>query len=172
MASDVLDVEFLLGLLVVDRDDEDPDPAAVINTPSVPADEWTVDDEHTVASYPGNVQYPDDAPIAVVVFPEEIDEHGLAVDEPPLKLTELASQGVSYFAFPTPRLQIVGDGDGGDVAHVPPAAFQHSGGLNDSFTDLVSFRPVFAPASRRRIRQAFQNLGAKARLLPRRHFHL
>lgn len=58
MASDVLDVEFLLGLRVVDRDDEDPDPAAVSNTPGVPADEWTVDYEHTVASYPGNEPIP------------------------------------------------------------------------------------------------------------------
>lgn len=99
---------------------------AVITVPGVPAAEWNADDEHTVASYSGTEPYPADAPIAVVVFPDELDEHGLIVDEPPLKLAELASQGVSDFAFPTPRLQIFGDGDGANVTHLPPAALNHS----------------------------------------------
>lgn len=33
---------------------------------------------------------------------------------------------MSFFAFPTPRLQIVGDGDETDVAHVPPEALNSS----------------------------------------------
>lgn len=99
---------------------------AVITVPGVPAAEWNADDEHTAPSYSGTEPYPDDAPIAVVVFPDELDEHGLIVDEPPLKLAELASQGVSDFAFPTPRLQIFGDGDGANVTHLLPAALNHS----------------------------------------------
>lgn len=99
---------------------------AINNAPGVLTDEWEDDDKHTVASYPGNEPYPDDALIAIVVFPDEIDAHGMAVNERPLKLTALASQGVSYFAFPTPTLKIVGDGDGAAVAHVPPEAWNPS----------------------------------------------
>ncbi len=101
-----------LGARVVDRDDDDPDVAVVVARPDATAVEWDVDDEHTVATFPGNEPYSDDAPVVVVVFRDALDK---AVPEydgaDPLSLRDLADRGVSFYTFPAPRLAPAPDGD-------------------------------------------------------------
>lgn len=55
---------------------------------------------------------------------------------------------MSYFAFPTPRLQIVGDADGDDVTPVPPAALHPSPHHDSEFgtADNVDFIAVVRTA--------------------------
>jgi hypothetical protein len=97
------------GDVVVDRDADaaERDEAVVVNTPPVRADEWEVGAE-TVAEYPGNGTYPDDDPVAVVMYREAFD--GLALDpadvDGPLSLAELDAP---HYAFPASRLRAVAD---------------------------------------------------------------
>lgn len=104
---------FEVGSRVVDADDAEPDPAIVVKCPDKRADEWDVD-EHTVATFPGNEQYADDAPVAVVVFENDVDEHDLELGDGPVDLSTLAERDVPYYAFPAPRLELV------DPAPEPP----------------------------------------------------
>lgn len=103
------------GARAIDRDDDEPGVAVVVNTPDVPACEWDVGDR-TVADYPGNEGYDDEAPVVVVVFEEAIEEHGIDVDGSAMKLAELAAEGVPFYAFPAPRLEPV---DAGPVPEPP-----------------------------------------------------
>ena len=100
----------MIGARVHDSDDPEPDDARVVNVPGKPADEWTVaDGDHTVATYPGNEGYAEDAPVVIVVFEDELAEHGLGDwgGDQPLQLSDLADQGVMYWAFPAPRLEVI-----------------------------------------------------------------
>jgi hypothetical protein len=106
----------LIGAPVQDSDDPDPDPARVVNVPGEPADEWeVVGGDHTVATYPGNEDYPDDAPVVVIVFEDDLAEHDLDEwdGDQPLTLSGLAEQGVRYWSFPAQRLELLGGGDDG-----------------------------------------------------------
>jgi len=101
--------ERLVGARVHDSHDDDPDDARVVALPDKPAHEWDVDGEHSVATFPGNEDYPDDAPVVVIVFEDELAASGLddwsGDDE--IALSQLAEQGVDHFAFPAQRLAIV-----------------------------------------------------------------
>ena len=60
------------GDVVQDREDDDPDPAIVVNTPGAPANEWDVPRlGKTVAE--DNPEYPPDAEIVTVVYEENRD---------------------------------------------------------------------------------------------------
>lgn len=107
------DGEIPVGSRVVDGDDTDPNPAVVVKCPDKRADEWNVD-EHTVATFPGNEQYADDAPVVVVVFENDADEYDLQVGDARVDLAVLAERDVPYYAFPAPRLELV------DPAPEPP----------------------------------------------------
>jgi hypothetical protein len=97
---------------VVDRVDDDPDTAIVVALPDVPAAQWDVTDEHTVATYPGNEEYPADAPIAVVVFQDTLAEAYPEYDGGhPIPPGELADRGIFLYTFPVPRLRPAPDGD-------------------------------------------------------------
>lgn len=99
----------LLGAIVEDSHDDEPDQAVVVSIPGILCDEWEANDEHTVATYPGNEEYPDDAPVVVVVFKDELEAAGYGdyEGEHALDLSELAEQSVPYFAFPPQRLEVV-----------------------------------------------------------------
>lgn len=107
--SDAPDV----GERVVDADDAEPDPAIVVKCPDKTAGEWDVG-ERTVATFPGNEKYDDDAAIAVVVFENDADEHNLELGDGAVDLSALAERDVPFYAFPAPRLELV------DPAPEPP----------------------------------------------------
>lgn len=101
--------EFDLADRVVDRDDEAPSVAVVVALPDATADEWDATPTKTVAEFPGNEEYPDEARVVVVVFEEELAEAGFDdyAGAEPLDLGVLADAGVDYYAFPAPRLEVV-----------------------------------------------------------------
>lgn len=92
------------GDRVVDRDDQDPDVAVVVNLPGVAAAEWDVPQrDATVAE--DNPGYADHAPVAVVVFEDELEEHRPDYEhdrEIPLSYLE-----ARHYSFPAARLEVV-----------------------------------------------------------------
>jgi hypothetical protein len=99
------DSPWTIGDSTRDRDDETPDPAIVVNTPSAPADEWTIPPiEKTVAE--DNPDYPADVPVVVVVYEHILDESLPEWErEDPLPLTDLNEASVQHYSFPAPRLE-------------------------------------------------------------------
>lgn len=101
----VFEKRFNLGERIVDSDKSNPNTAIVVNTPDVTASEWDVNERHTVASFPGNERYSDDAAVVIVVFSDELSEsYPGYTDETPIPLTKLTEKGVAFYAFPAPRL--------------------------------------------------------------------
>lgn len=98
------ETDFSPGDVVVDRDDDNPDPALVVNCiPGVSADEWEVHGGQTVAE--ANPKYPEDASVIVVVFEENFDYDALEWNrEEPIALTELNDTPMKQYSFPAPRL--------------------------------------------------------------------
>lgn len=97
------------GDLVVDRDDPDPNPAVVVNTPDVPASDWYVGGRGTLAT--DNPDYPSDAQTVIVVFRDDLaDVRPYYCGTSPLKLQPL-EQETRIYAFPAPRLERVGSLD-------------------------------------------------------------
>lgn len=100
----------LLGSRVEDSEAEDSDTGVIVAVPDKTADEWDVHGEgHTVATYPGNEEYPDDARIVVVVWQDSFADAGLDDYEgnEPLDLSKLAEAGVPHYTFPAPRLEVL-----------------------------------------------------------------
>lgn len=103
MADTTEEVTFDIGDVVHDRDDDDPNNAVVVNTPSKLAHEWHAHKGKSVAA--DNPDYPDDAPVIVVAFAEALqpafpDWEGAA----PLPLTAINDSEASHYSFPAPRL--------------------------------------------------------------------
>jgi ParB family chromosome partitioning protein len=93
------------GDLVVDRelDASDRDIAAVVNTPSKRAEDWTLNGGGTVAT--DNPGYSARDPIAAVVYLEDLREnHAHYSGVAPLRLRDLSKQSVPWYAFPENRL--------------------------------------------------------------------
>jgi hypothetical protein len=124
------------GAVVVDREaaPADRNEAVVVNTPPVPADEWEIDDQ-TVASYSGNEAYPDDDPVACVVYREAFEgtEYDPADIDHPIPLAEL---DVRIYTFPASRLRVVtdraGSADGDDGGDSDDAARNKGETLGDT----------------------------------------
>jgi hypothetical protein len=96
--------DFSPGDVVIDRDDDTPNPAVVVNcVPGATADEWTVPGDQTVAE--ANPDYPENASVVIVVFEAKFDDEALEWNrEEPIPLTDLADSPMKYYAFPVPRL--------------------------------------------------------------------
>jgi hypothetical protein len=96
--------DFSPGDVVIDRDDETPNPAVVVNcVPGATADEWNVPGEQTLAE--ANPDYPADASVVVVVFEDDFDYDALAWNrDEPIALTEVNDSPMKYYSFPAPRL--------------------------------------------------------------------
>jgi hypothetical protein len=103
------ETDFSPGDVVLDRDDDTPNPAVVVNClPGATADDWTVSGGQTLAE--ANPDYPADASVVVVVFEEDFDDDALGWNrEEPIALTELVDSPMKYYSFPAPRL--VGDAE-------------------------------------------------------------
>jgi hypothetical protein len=97
------------GDRVHDQDDPDPNDAIVMTLPPMTASEWDVESRDcTLAD--DNLDYPDDAAVAVVCFVDDLLEYGPPFD--PTEQTELSvailnDAGVHYFTFPVPRLTVL-----------------------------------------------------------------
>jgi hypothetical protein len=98
------ETDFSPGDVVLDRDDDNPDPALVVNClPGASADEWNVLGDQTVAE--ANPDYPADASVIAVVFEGKFDDDALEWNrEEPIALTELNDSPMDYYSFPAPRL--------------------------------------------------------------------
>jgi hypothetical protein len=96
--------DFSPGDVVLDRDDDNANPALVVNcVPGATADEWDVPGDQTVAE--ANPDYPEDASVVVVVFEEKFDDDALEWNcEEPIALTELNDSPMKHYSFPAPRL--------------------------------------------------------------------
>lgn len=99
---------FAIGEPVVDRDqDDDPNTAIIVNCPPKTADKWTAYRDTTVAE--DNPDYPEDAPVAVVVYRNELTDFDPDWDDrdTPYSLSDLNEAGISHYSFPAPRLKSI-----------------------------------------------------------------
>lgn len=103
------DHQFAVGDVVLDTHQESPNPAVVLNLPPKHASEWVAYADTTVAE--DNPDYPDESPIVVVGFYDDLAEHAedLLWPESPVPLTELSDYGVKDYAFPVDRLKPADD---------------------------------------------------------------
>lgn len=103
------DHQFSVGDVVLDSHQESPDPAVVVNIPPRQANEWTVYTDTTVAD--DNPDYPDDSPIVVVAFYDDLSEQAEELLWPklPVPLKELHEYDVKDYAFPLDRITLVDD---------------------------------------------------------------
>lgn len=100
------DYPFTVGEVVHDRNDDTPDDAIVVNIPPVPAREWDVFGEKTLAE--DNPDYPVDATTIVIVYEETLDEQLPDWErDSPIPIDDLIEVNVNYYAFPAPRLESV-----------------------------------------------------------------
>lgn len=99
------DHQFSVGDVVLDSHQESPNPAVVVNLPPKQANEWTAYTNTTVAE--DNPDYPDESPIVVVAFYDNLSEHAeeLLWPESPIPLNELHEYDVKDYAFPVDRLE-------------------------------------------------------------------
>lgn len=101
-----------VGTVVLDREDDDPNRAAVVNRPAVTAGEWVayVDDEgEEVTVADDNPSYNGTEEIVVVAFLDDLDPvRPEWAGESPLTLTDLHEDGASTYAFPPARLEPIG----------------------------------------------------------------
>ena len=100
------DHQFSVGDVALDTHQESPNPAVVVNLPPKHANEWTAYTNTTVAE--DNPEYPDDSPIVVVAFYDNLSEHAeeLLWPESPIPLSELHEYDVKDYAFPIDRLRL------------------------------------------------------------------
>jgi hypothetical protein len=103
------DHQFSVGDVVLDTHQESPNPAVVLNLPPKHANEWVAYADTTVAE--DNPDYPDDSPIVVVGFYEDLADRAeeLLWPESPVPLTELPEYDVKDYAFPVDRLKPADD---------------------------------------------------------------
>jgi hypothetical protein len=103
------DHQFTVGDVVLDTHQESPNPAVVLNLPPKHANEWVAYADTSVAE--DNPEYPDESPIIVVAFYEDLADRAeeLLWPESPVPLTELSEYDVKDYAFPVDRLQPADD---------------------------------------------------------------
>lgn len=94
-----------VGDIVLDDDDSQPSPAAVVNLPPIEATEWDLSHcDRSVAD--DNPKYDPHEEIAIVVFKTTLNYHypkytgGL-----PIKISKLSTDGANFYVFPRSRLK-------------------------------------------------------------------
>lgn len=113
--SSIPDFPWTIGDVVHEREDDTPDPAIIVNTPDVSAEEWDIPRFGTTLAE-ANPDYPPDASVITVVF-EETRENRISY-------ATLAERSVQYYSFPAPRLESV----------EPPEATDPNGETDDEAT--------------------------------------
>jgi len=127
--------DFALGDTVVDREQDDPDTAIVVNRPPMAAKDWEAyrvnGEVVTVAE--DNPEYDPASNVVVVIFPEDLDDWGIEWDgDQPLPLGD-APQGIAY-AFPPARLEPVGTYSPDDVTETPNESVEETDTTDDAET--------------------------------------
>lgn len=117
--NDAVSTDLSIGDVVIDREDERPDPAAVVNLPPKRVDEWDArwsrGDPVTVAE--DNPGYASDAQVVEVVYLDRLREaYPTWSGESAIRLVELNERAVNHYSFPRPRLQHVGELEPDDAA--------------------------------------------------------
>ena len=108
-----------VGDVVIDLEDERPNPAAVVNLPPKRADEWDArwSRGETVTVAEDNPGYPADAQVVEVVYLDRLREaYPTWAGESAIRLVELNDREVNHYSFPRPRLQRVGELEADDAA--------------------------------------------------------
>jgi hypothetical protein len=120
---------FDIGEEVHDQHDDDPDTAVVTTTPEIPAEDWDIPHlERTVAE--DNPDYPADAPIAFVLFEQQIADHFPDWDrDEPLTVDTLLDAETTFYTFPHQRLEPLNPDDSEDE---DPEASEESESADDS----------------------------------------
>lgn len=97
------------GTVVIDREDDDPDEAIVINRPPVAAEEWEVERRETTVAG-DNPGYPTDDPVVIVAFRNALSQEfpGYSGGES----IEIGELRCPWYAFPASRLEPVDELDG------------------------------------------------------------
>ena len=97
----------MLSEIVVEGDDNNRRLVGILGV--VLGNEWTAYADATVAE--DNPEYPDESPIVVVAFYDDLAEHAeeLLWPESPVPLIQLSDYGVKDYAFPVDRLQPADD---------------------------------------------------------------
>jgi hypothetical protein len=108
-----------VGDVVIDLEDETPNPAAVVNLPPKRADEWdalwSCGEPVTVAE--DNPGYAPDAAVVEVVYLDRLlEEYPAWAGESAIRLVELNDRDVNHYSFPRPRLKRVGELEPDDAA--------------------------------------------------------
>jgi hypothetical protein len=112
------------GDRVHDRDDPAPDDAIVVIRPPMTASEWEVESRDKTLT-DDNPDYPDDAPVVVVCFVDDLLDYGPPFDpteQTELSLSTLNESGVHYVTFPAPRLDVIESPATGLNGTEPPTA--------------------------------------------------
>lgn len=124
---------FEIGERVVDREQDDPSTAIIVNDPARTAENWNAYRETSVAE--DNPGYPEDAPVAVAVYRDELAEFDpdWAERDGPFSLTEFNEAGVYHYSFPATRLESL-ENDRYDG----PADIDGESGDEDEDTDEAS----------------------------------
>lgn len=102
--------DFEIGQRVVDREDENPNIALVVNTPPIPADDWEVYGGPTTVA-DDNPDYPDDDPIVNTVFEEELPDDTDWDRTTYVPIADLTDLGTTIYTFPATRLTPLADED-------------------------------------------------------------
>jgi len=108
-----------VGDVVIDLEDERPNPAAVVNLPPTRADEWDArwSRGEPVTVVEDNPEYPADAAVVEAVYLDRLrEEYPAWAGYSAIRLVELNEREVSHYAFPRPRLQRVGELEADDAA--------------------------------------------------------
>ncbi|MFC4989370.1 hypothetical protein [Saliphagus infecundisoli] len=99
------DSRWTIGDVVHDRDDDDPDPAIVVNTRDTPAEEWDLPRLDTTLAE-DNPDYPSDAPVVTVLFEDTLTDSFPDWDRnAPISYPTLDDSDLRYYSFPAPRLE-------------------------------------------------------------------
>ncbi|RQG87815.1 hypothetical protein EA462_13165 [Natrarchaeobius halalkaliphilus] len=98
---------FEAGDIVVDREDDSPSEAIVVNVPPIVATEWTVNGRGPLAS--DNPTYPADDRVVIVIYRTTLDgEYPYYTGGYPIPLERSNQDDVTTYAFPSQRLRRVG----------------------------------------------------------------
>ncbi|GGK79953.1 hypothetical protein [Haloarcula sebkhae] len=84
-----------------------PDDAVVVNTPAVLVTDWNLDGRDTTVSE-DSPEYLADDTVVIVVYRQTLDHHRpqYAGDQP-VKLSTLHADNISFYAYPTSRLETI-----------------------------------------------------------------
>lgn len=97
--------DFQTGDIVIDRDDNQPSPAVIVNLPPIKAEDWDVNSTgNTVAE--DNPEYDPTEQIAIIIFRSTLQYlYPKYTGKIPIKISKLAADRTNFYTFPRSRLK-------------------------------------------------------------------